>query len=152
MNTLLLDTVTWDLVVDNNGNIAMAKEPYALAQDVATACRLFQGELWYDTRQGVPYWQSILGQMPPLAFLRAKYQQAAMTVPDVKTTNIFIASITQDRVVTGQVQITGPSGTIAANFTNIPTVIQPLPIEDFSIRPWSSGFSAGFGPPLEFAP
>ena len=112
--TLLLDTVLWDLCVDSNGNIAVASEPYALAQDAASACRLFEGELWYDTTQGIPYWQAILGQMPPLAYLKAKYVAAALSVPDVKSAQVFIATITRDRVVSGQVQITGPGQQIVA--------------------------------------
>lgn len=121
MNTLLLDTVAWDLTVDANGNIAMATEPYALAQDAASQCRLFKGELWYDTTQGVAYWQSILGQMPPLQFLKAQYQTAALLVPDVETATVFIADITSQRVVTGQVQITGPNGqTGVSTFTSFP--------------------------------
>ena len=64
MNTLLLDTVAWDLVLDSNGNIALAQPPYATAQDVASAIRLFLGELWYDQTQGVPYWQQFLGFNP----------------------------------------------------------------------------------------
>lgn len=121
-NTLLLDTVFWDLTVDSNGNIAMATEPYALAQDVASQCRLFQGELWYDTTQGVPYWQAILGQMPPLPYLKAQYQAAALLVPDVKTATVFIANITETRIVSGQVQITGPGKTqvTAASFVSVP--------------------------------
>jgi len=114
--TLLLDTVTWDLVVDSSGNIAMATEPYSLAQDAASACRLFQGELWYDTTQGVPYFQAILGQMPPLAYLKARYVAAAQTVPDVLSVNVYIAAITANRVVSGQIQITGPKGTSVATF------------------------------------
>lgn len=117
MDTLLLDTVTWDLVVDVNGNIALATEPYALAQDAASQCRLFEGELWYDTSQGVPYWASILGQMPPLALLKGSYVNAAMSVVDVESAIVFIASITRDRIVSGQVQITGPGKqTAAASF------------------------------------
>jgi hypothetical protein len=116
-STLLLDTQTWDLVVDSNGNIAVATEPYALAQDAASAARLFAGECWYDTSQGVPYWQAILGAMPPLSYLKAKYVEAAMSVPDVKKATVFIATITRDRVVSGQIQITGPGKqTAAANF------------------------------------
>ena len=46
MNTLYLDPQSWDLVLDAAGNIAMAKDPYAKAQDVASACRLFSGELY----------------------------------------------------------------------------------------------------------
>ena len=37
MNTLYLDPQSWDLVLDAAGNIAMAKGPYAKAQDVASA-------------------------------------------------------------------------------------------------------------------
>jgi hypothetical protein len=128
MNTLLLDQVTWDLVVDSFGNIAMAQPPYALAQDAASACRLFEGELWYDTTQGVPYWQSILGQMPPLALLRAEYEAAAKSVPDVVSVKVFIAAITRDRVVSGQVQITsvGPEA-VAASFGGFLYGVLPPP-------------------------
>lgn len=110
MDTLLLDTVAWDLTVDANGNIAKAQAPYALAQDVSSQCRLFQGELWYDTTQGIPYWQAVFGQMPPLPYLKTQYQKAALLVPDVQGAQVFIADITQERVVTGQVQIVGPGG------------------------------------------
>jgi len=123
-STLLLDTVTWDLVVDSNGDIARADEPYALAQDAASACKLFKTELWYDTTQGVPYWQSILGQMPPLALLKGSYEAAAKSVPDVKSVKVFIATITRDRIVTGQVQIQGPGKqTAAASFGSFLTGI-----------------------------
>ncbi len=123
-NTLLLDTVTWDLVADANGNIAMAQEPYALAQDAASACKLFKTELWYDQTQGVPYWQSILGVMPPLALLKASYETAAQSVPDVQSVKVFIATITRDRIVTGQVQVTGPGKqTAAASFGSFLTGI-----------------------------
>ena len=45
MKTLLLTTDAWDLTVDVSGNIAVADEPLALAQDAASAIRLFAGEL-----------------------------------------------------------------------------------------------------------
>ena len=54
MNTLYLDPQSWDFVLDAAGNIAMAKDPYAKAQDVSSACRLFAGELYYDTEKGIP--------------------------------------------------------------------------------------------------
>ena len=116
-NTLLLDTVKWDLCVDSNGNIALATPPYSLAQDAACACRLFEGELWYDTIQGIPYWQSILGQMPPLSLLKAAFIAAAQGVPGVASAEVFITNITSDRVLSGQVQITNEGNqTVAASF------------------------------------
>ena len=34
-NSLLLDQAQWDIVLDVNGNIALASAPYSIAQDVA---------------------------------------------------------------------------------------------------------------------
>jgi hypothetical protein len=110
LSTLLLDTVAWDLVLDSNANIALASPPYAVAQDVASACRLFQGELWYDTTQGVPYWQQLLGQNPTTSQIAAAFNAAALTVPSVVTSNTVITSI-QDGKVSGQVQFSTSDGT-----------------------------------------
>jgi ligand-binding sensor domain-containing protein len=109
MDTLLLDTSVWDLVLDANGNIAMATHPYAIAQDVASAVRLFAGELWYDTRQGIPYFEHILGQLPPLQYINAQVEKAAMTVPDVVSARCIVADFT-NRVISGQVQIIDKTG------------------------------------------
>jgi len=109
MNTLLLDTTAWDLTSDLDGNIAMATNPYAIAQDVASALRLFKGECFFDTTRGVPYFNQILGRAPPLAFLKAKFVTAAMTVPEVVNAIAFVASII-GRKVTGQVQVTTSAG------------------------------------------
>lgn len=43
MNTLYLDQESWDLTLDTAGNIALAKDPYAKAQDVASAYRVRTG-------------------------------------------------------------------------------------------------------------
>lgn len=67
MKTLFLMPDTWDLMLDVNGNIALAKEPYARAQDIASAVRLFDGELWYDASKGVLHFDEALGRVPSLA-------------------------------------------------------------------------------------
>ena len=107
--TFLLDQSTWDLVVDAAGNIAVASNPYSLAQDAASALKLFLGELWYDTTRGVPYFDQILGQLPPLSLLKAKLVAAALTVPGVASASCFISSFT-GRALKGQLQITSTSG------------------------------------------
>ena len=109
MDTLLLDTQNWDLVSDLQGNIALASNPYAEAQDAASAMRLFQSELWYDTTQGVPYWQAIFGRLPPLNYIKSRLTTAALTVPGVTAVRIFIASFI-NRKATGQVQIFDEDG------------------------------------------
>lgn len=91
--TLLLDTLGWDLVLDTSGNIALATTPYAQAQDAASAIRLFQGELWYDTVPGVPYWASILGKFPPpVSLMKDQFNSAAKTVPGVVSATCFLTS------------------------------------------------------------
>lgn len=113
MKTLLLDTVTWDLVLDTSGNIALASEPYSQAQDAASAIRTFRGEVYYNTKIGVPYWPSILGHWPPLTLMKAQFTAAAHTVPGVLTARCFVATWS-DREVTGQVQITTGNGMSSA--------------------------------------
>lgn len=109
MDTLLLDLDMWDLVVDAAGNIAVASAPYSITQDVASACRTFLSEVYYDTTLGVPYSTQILGQAPSLSLLKSRLEAAALTVPGVATATCYISGIT-DRGVQGQVQITDTSG------------------------------------------
>jgi hypothetical protein len=117
MDTLLLDTVLWDLTVDAAGNIALATEPYALAQDVSSAVRLFLGELWYDNTQGIDYTRKILGESPPLAVFQEYMVGAALTVPDVVSAVCIVESYDfATRHVEGQLQfvdVNGNNGSIA---------------------------------------
>ncbi len=101
--TLLLDRTKWDLVLDSNGNIAVASPPYALEQDVASAIQLFLGELWYDTTRGVPYFENILGQLPPMSLMIALIERAALTVPGVVTAQCMLGSF-NSRAVSGQIK------------------------------------------------
>jgi len=109
MDTLLLDISRWDLVLDAAGNIAKASAPYALAQDVASAIRLFLGELWYDTSKGVPYFESVLGHTPSLTEFQALMVKAALTVPGVVSAQCILSGF-DNRTVQGQVIFTDDSG------------------------------------------
>lgn len=112
LNTLLLDRTQWDLCLDSAGNIAMASPPYSLAQDVASAVRLFLGELWYNTDAGIPYFEDVLGHLPPPSLMRAYIERAALTVPGVVSARCIISAFA-DRTVTGQIQFIDETG--AAN-------------------------------------
>lgn len=107
-DTLLLDRSSWDLCVDASGNIALAAEPYAQSQDVSSACQLVLGELYYDVTKGVPYFSQILGKRPPLALLKAKLVQAALTVSGVIGARVYLTSI--GRAIRGQVQFQTATG------------------------------------------
>lgn len=124
MKTLLLDQSRWDLCLDAGGNLAVATEPYAVAQDVASAIRLFLGELWYDTTKGVPYFGQILGKFPPAPFLRQQFIRAALTVPGVTSAQCSLSSI-RDRTLSGQVLISylGSGATTGIKFVGSPNGI-----------------------------
>lgn len=116
MNTLALSVPDWDLTVDGIGNIATFSDelpdPIGLAQDAASAIRLFQGELWFDTTQGIPYFAQVLGQRPSIALMKAYFVKAALTVPGVASAVCYILAIS-NRAVSGQVQISDASGNTA---------------------------------------
>lgn len=117
MNTLLLDTELWDLAVDAVGNIAMASDPYSMAQDAASNIRTFEGEVYYNTTLGVPYWEQVLGQAPPISLMKALWNAAGLEVPGVVGARTFITEWV-DRTVRGQVQVTDSAGVVsAAGFT-----------------------------------
>ena len=116
MKSLLLDSEAWDLVLDSSGNIALASPPYAVAQDVASACRLFLGEAWYDTTDGIPYWQQLIGYAPTSSQISAAFNAAALSVPGVVKANTIITS-TENRTVSGQIQFSTIDGVnVEVNF------------------------------------
>ena len=109
MDTLLLDRDTWDMTVDATGNIALAAAPYATLQDVASACRLFFGEAYYNTTKGVPFFSEALGRSLPTALLRARLEAAARAVPGVTSARCLL-TLGTDRAITGQIQVTTEQG------------------------------------------
>jgi hypothetical protein len=109
VKTLLLDQEIWDLVKDAAGNIAVAANPYAIAQDVASAVRVFRGEVWYDTAQGMPYLQQILGEAPPIELVKSQLASVGMTTPEVTHIDVFITAF-EGRELSGQLKITDNRG------------------------------------------
>lgn len=109
-DTLLLVTDAWDLCLNAAGDIALAQPPYANAQSVANAIRLFRGELWWDVRPGVPYFETILGHAPPVSYFEAEMVRAALTVPGVASAQCIIEGV-DGRTITGQVTFTTTDGT-----------------------------------------
>ena len=105
MNTIFLHPEKWDLMLDIEGNIAFAKDPYAKAQDVASAVKLFKGELYYDTRKGIPYFDETLGKKQSFALYQYRLQQAALTVPSVKSAKSTVSS-GENRQLIGNITVT----------------------------------------------
>lgn len=111
MDTLLIDEENWDLCVDSSRHIAIASNPYALAQGASCAIKAFLGENYYNTELGVPYYELILGKTPPLSLVKSQLVAAALTVPEVVVARVYITSFI-DGVFSGQVQVADVTGAI----------------------------------------
>lgn len=109
--TLLLDRDNWDLCLTANGDIAVASEPYSLEQDVASECRVFEGECYYDTTRGIPYPTSILGRPVPVQLYKEALSAAARRVPDVRDVTVYLSELTP-RSIGGQVQFSRGTTTL----------------------------------------
>jgi hypothetical protein len=108
--TWLLDWETGDSCLDAAGNIAVASAPYAIAQDVATQMSTFIRECWYDTTQGVPQWQQILGKRPPASLMVSLFEAQALLVPDVETATMTVGGINAQRGAIAQMIVTDTDG------------------------------------------
>ena len=106
-STLLLDVGLWDLTLDAFGNIAVAAPPYAIAQDVASACRVVLGEVYYDDTLGVDYFGQLFGKTPPASVFQEQFVAQTLTVSGVVTATCIIESYSaESREAVGQVIFT----------------------------------------------
>lgn len=116
MRSMALNQSTWDLELDSNGNWYLADQNLSVAQDVACAWKVFLGECWYDNTLGLPYLQSIFGQLPPSSLVVAKLRDQAFTIADVKEVRIVSLQLNPDRSMSGQ-------GVITTDYNDTPIVV-----------------------------
>lgn len=78
--SLPLNISTWDVELDEYGNLSLGPEVESISQDVACAIRTFQGECRYNINLGMPYFQNILWKLPPGSLVTSFIQQQAATI------------------------------------------------------------------------
>jgi len=108
-DTFLLNPSTWDLLIDANGSIAVASDPYSITQDVASAIRTFKGECWYNTDKGIPYFEQLLGHFPPMSLIKKLIEDEALKVNGVVSARAIITGLT-NRELTGAVEFIDTTG------------------------------------------
>jgi hypothetical protein len=107
--TSLKLTPDWDLQLDDMGNIATVDGGLQIAQDVATSCRVWKGEAFYDKERGVPYKEEILGQSPNLALLQSDFENEAKRIEGVASVEVVVDSF-NDRKLVPDIRITLEDG------------------------------------------
>ena len=109
--TLYLDQDAWDITLDGAGNIKTVISPYADAQNVANAVRLFTRDAYIRQRQGVPHFDLDLGVKPALSEVRAVYRETALAVENIADATVDIVGLdTETRAMTGTIHATSESG------------------------------------------
>lgn len=101
----------WDLTLDGDGNLAIATESEAVAQDVASACMVFSGECWFDNTLGIPWKEEVLGKRPTPGYIAQKMQTEAKKLPIVDQA---LASVFFDKTARrsyGTIRVTDITGT-----------------------------------------
>ncbi|EFB6885922.1 hypothetical protein MLP94_02170 [Escherichia coli] len=111
--TMQLDTSTWDLTLDGNGNLAIAEESYSVAQDVASACLVFSGECYYDNTLGISWKAEVLGRRPSPGFIAQKMQAEALKLPVVEDALASVFFDKNTRTTRGTIRVTDINGNIA---------------------------------------
>lgn len=108
MYTLLLNTETWDLTLDEAGNIATATNEYAIAQNAANAVRLFTNDAYFNLSRGIPHYLIELGQDAHLSIvvLSTRIKKTVMSLNGVKTAQVELF-IENNRVMGGKIFING---------------------------------------------
>lgn len=103
--TLYLEPNTWDLALDNDGNIAIATQTYQQAQDICSACRTMIKDMYYQQSEGIPYLEKILGQHTySLSLYRQQLHDCAMLVDGVISANVDL--ILEGRKLSGTIKFT----------------------------------------------
>lgn len=106
MKTLFLRTDTWDLALDTQGNIAIATDEYQQAQDIASSCRVFLGDDYYNKNDGIPYLESIMGRSNyPISLYQRHLYERSMLVNGVVSIDVKLSPL-KDRVLKGSIEFT----------------------------------------------
>jgi len=104
--SFLLDTELWDLQLDNKGDIAITQNPYAVAQDVASACMTVFGECYYDETLGIPYFDKVFGTRIGTQYVASKLQSEALKLDYVLDAVATVIPHKTQRRMTGVIAIT----------------------------------------------
>lgn len=110
---LQLDT-TGDLELTSAGDdLVLVDGGEAIAQDVRTRLRTFQGEWFLNPDIGMPYFQKILGQKPRYAFLVAIFTDAISQTPGIiKISDLVLDFNGEDRILSVNFKADSTAGPI----------------------------------------
>lgn len=111
--TLNLDRRTWDITLNGVGQIEVATDEQATAQNVSNEARLFSNDAYFQQDRGVPHFLIELGRrVSNMSVLYSYLRRAALRVADVN--EIQTINVTgfdpATRVLSGEITFTTKEG------------------------------------------
>ena len=97
--TMLLNK-KWDIALDSNKNLAFVDNDYAIAQNVACACRAFVNDMYFNQSEGIPHLSTV--NFTLLSFFMEKEAKKFSEVKSAKLTDLAV----EHRTLTGKLELT----------------------------------------------
>ena len=99
-----------------NGDLVLVDGDEAVAQHMLNRLRFFFGEWYLDTRQGIPFYQSVLIKNPGRPSVRSIFRRVIRETPGISGVERLELNISAQRVATiSFVAILDSGGTLAYN-------------------------------------
>lgn len=110
MKTMRLNWDSWDLELDRFGNLsAISDETEYCAQSVANYVKLFTNDAYFFVNEGIPYFETVLGQKPPRSLVEAYVRRETLSVPLVADCRVLDYG-QADRTVSGKIEVHTENG------------------------------------------
>jgi hypothetical protein len=82
-DVMIIRTIPAGDLLIQNGTAPLTQGPIFVRQKIAARFQFFKGEWFLDLRQGIPYFQNVLGKNPNLAVIQALFRKVVATTPGV---------------------------------------------------------------------
>lgn len=102
---------SWDIELDDNGNFALKEGQEQIAQDVATAVKIYKGEYVFDINRGVPF-NDVLGERLNQALIQEYMNKEAKRINGVLNTTVIFNDFDSSRVLDYDILISTEQGLI----------------------------------------
>lgn len=97
----------WDITLDSNNNLAFVDNDYAIAQNVACACRAFVNDMYFNQSEGIPHFSTDISNKSTvnftiLAYFMEKEAKKFTEIKSAKLTDLVV----ENRMLTGKLELT----------------------------------------------
>lgn len=101
----------WDIALDSNKNLAFVDNDYAIAQNVACACRAFVNDMYFNQSEGIPHFSADISNKSTVnpTLLAYFMEKEAKKFPEIKGAKLTDLAAT-NRILTGKLELTLETG------------------------------------------